>query len=86
MRAAPGGDDPAARTDSLARAVDEMHRVLRPGAVLLSVNAAATDHIIAAFNARAEYWKPLRDGTLYITEDGYASINVDATMLAWERR
>ena len=30
------------------------------------------------------YWKPIRDGSIHITEDGYTSNNVDATMLAWQ--
>mmetsp|Transcript_56305 Transcript_56305/g.63866 ORF Transcript_56305/g.63866 Transcript_56305/m.63866 type:complete len:368 (+) Transcript_56305:118-1221(+) len=30
------------------------------------------------------YWKPLRDGGLHITDDGYTSNNVDATMLVWQ--
>ena len=30
-------------------------------------------------------WRVVRNGDLHITEDGYASNNVDATLLAWEK-
>ena len=85
-----GGLDKAARRRSLRRAVDELARVVRPGGVVLSVTAAAEAHLPAAFlEPRAEEegarWRVLWDGSVFVTEEGDASINVDATMLAWER-
>ena len=38
-----------------------------------------------AFARRRGAWRVLRDGEIWITEDGFASNNVDATLLAWER-
>ena len=52
---------------------------------LLSVTAVAADRIAAAVDATGA-WRVLRDGSTYITDDGFASTNVDATLLAWERR
>jgi SAM-dependent methyltransferase len=79
-----GGRKPDSRMEQLRRAVDELHRVMRPGGVVLSVCAEAAEHLPDAFSDRGQ-WLPLRDGSIHITEDGYASNNVDATMLAWER-
>ena len=79
-----GGSVEVQRKRNLQRAVDELHRVVRPGGVVFSVCAAAAAHLPAAF-ASSTSWRVLRDGSVHVTDDGVASINVDATMLAWER-
>ena len=73
------------RLEGLRQAVDELTRVVRPGGVLLSVTAVATDRIAAAVDATGA-WTVLRDGSTHITDEGFATTNVDATLLAWERR
>ena len=80
-----GSSDAAARELQLVSAVDELQRVVRPGGVVLSVSAAAAKHLPMAFARRPGAWQVLRDGSVHITEDGYASINVDAELLAWVR-
>lgn len=80
-----GGSDAAGRTRELESAVGELARVLAPGGVVLSVSAAAAEHVAAAFGRDAATWQQLHDGGLWITAGGYASINVDASLLAWER-
>lgn len=70
----------------LSMAVSELARIVRPGGVVFSITAACVEAVEAAFEeGTGTVWKQLRDGTLHITEDGHASINVDGTMLAWER-
>lgn len=80
-----GGRDQSACQRSLESAVRELSRVLRPGGVVLSVTAAAAARLPSAFDAQPGAWRTLWDGSPFITDDGYASINVDATMLAWTR-
>ena len=79
-----GGSEAAARTNKLQQAVDELERCIRPGGIVLSVSAAAAPHVARAFEASGA-WRVLRDGSVHITEDGFASTNVDATMFAWAR-
>ena len=80
-----GGTDPEARTRKLEEAVAELTRTICRGGVVLSVSAAAAPRVADAFAARGREWSVLRDGGFFLTEDGYASNNVDATLLAWER-
>ena len=81
-----GGADPEARAQKLEEAVEELTRTVRPGGVVLSVTCAAAPRVAEAFGHRQEEWRCLRDGDFFLTEDGYASNNVDASLLAWERR
>ena len=81
-----GGADPAARAQKLEEAVEELTRTVRPGGVVLSVTCAAAPRVAEAFGHRQEEWRCLRDGEFFLTEDGYASNNVDASLLSWERR
>ena len=63
----------------------ELTRTVRPGGVVLSVTCAAAPRVAEAFGRRREKWRVLRDGGFFLTVDGYASNNVDASLLAWER-
>ena len=45
----------------------------------------ATHEITGNSSEQKKRWRVLRDGSLYMTEDGYASNNVDGTIFAWER-
>ena len=64
---------------------------MRRGGVVLSLSAPATEPIDRAFRecrsdgGGAHCWRQLIDGDSFVTDDGFASINVDATILAWER-
>jgi len=80
-----GGSDADARTRKLEEAADELTRTVRPGGVLLSITCAAAPRVAAAFGRRREQWRVLWDGDFLLTEDGYASNNVDASLLAWRR-
>ena len=84
-----GGTTPAARLAKLTAAADELARLLRPGGVVLSLTAVAAPKMPRCFHERDgadPLWRVLRDGeATWITEDGFASNNVDAPMLAWER-
>jgi SAM-dependent methyltransferase len=78
-----GGKDKNKARVNLDMAVSEMKRVLKEDGTVFSVTAACVDAVREAFG-RDDDWEQIRDGGLHITEDGYASNNVDATMLAWK--
>jgi SAM-dependent methyltransferase len=83
-----GGMDKVLSGKHLGMAVSELRRVLKPGGIMFSVTAACVDSIQKSFdecNMNKEAWEQLRDGSLYITEDGYTSNNVDATVLVWKK-
>jgi len=78
-----GGKDKTKARKNLSMAVAEMKRVLKEDGIVFSVTAACVDAVREAFFADDD-WQQVRDGSLHMTEDGYASNNVDATMLAWK--
>uniref|UniRef100_A0A7S2CQM8 Uncharacterized protein n=1 Tax=Octactis speculum TaxID=3111310 RepID=A0A7S2CQM8_9STRA len=80
-----GGHDKERGREHLGLAVRELARVVRGGGVVVSVSAACVDPVQAVFGEEPDVWRVLRDGGVFTTEDGYASINVDGTILAWER-
>lgn len=65
--------------------MEELTRTVRPGGAVLSVTCAAAPRVAEAFGHRQAEWRCLRDGDFFFTEDGYASNNVDASLLSWER-
>lgn len=69
--------------DSLRKAVDELARVVRPGGVVVSITGFS-DKISAVF-ADEEVWRCVRDGSIHITEEGYATNQINAFFMAWER-
>lgn len=80
-----GGKDKALSTNHLDMAVRELARVLKPGGIMMSITAACVDKVQASFVEHASDWLQLRDGSFYMTEDGYTTNNVDGTILAWRR-
>jgi hypothetical protein len=78
-----GGKDKDKARVNLDMAVSETKRVLKKDGIVFSVTAACVDAVREAFG-RDDDWEQIRDGGLHITEDGFASNNVDATMLAWK--
>ena len=79
-----GGKDKELARKHLGMAVSELSRVVKVGGIVFSVTAACVDAVQLSFD-ECKCWKQIRDGSLYITGDGYTSNNVDATMLVWER-
>lgn len=79
-----GANDKELAAEHLKMAVDEMHRVLKKGGVVMSITAACADAVKDAFD-NSEYWQVIRDGSFYVTEDGYTSNNIDATILVYEK-
>ena len=89
-----GGKDKDVGRDQLRLCVGEMARTVRRGGVVLSLSAPATEHIDEAFRecrgggggsggsgddgAGKSCWKQLLNGDAFITEEGFASINVEA--------
>lgn len=83
-----GGEDKVLACKHLNMAVSELARTLVPGGIVFSVNAACTNAIQKSFdesNTNETKWEQLKDGSLYMTEDGYTSNNVDATILVWKK-
>lgn len=79
-----GGHDKVLAKQHLAMAVDELHRVSRQQVgIVVSITAICVDAIQHAFSNR-QHWEQIQDGTLYLTDDGYASNNIDGTLLAWK--
>ena len=79
------GESREERLENLSQAVSEMARVLKPGGILWSLSAicvdALQDHVVVN-NATVD-WKVLNDGSFFMTSEGYASNNVDGTMLVY---
>ena len=78
-----GGKNKDKARENLDMAVSEMKRVLKENGIVFSVTAACVTAVQEAFD-RDEDWEQIRDGSVYITEEGHASNNVDATMLVWK--
>lgn len=78
-----GGKNKDKARENLDMAVSEIKRVLNEDGIVFSVTAACVDAVQEAFD-RDDDWEQVRDGSLHMTEDGYTSNNVDATMLAWK--
>lgn len=78
-----GGKKKNKRQENLGMAVSEMKRVLKEDGIIFSVTAACESAIREAFEKDKD-WTQVRDGEFHMTEDGYTSNNVDATMLAWK--
>lgn len=78
-----GGRDKELAAKHLEMAVSEMARMLVEGGVVVSITAACVDAVQSSFESNE--WKQIQDGSLYITDDGFASNNVDGTLLAWKR-
>lgn len=80
-----GGKDKELAHEYLTMAVDEFTRVTCEGGILMSISAACAGAIEAVFASRGEEWEVLRDGSFYMTEEGYSSNNIDATIFALKR-
>ena len=78
-----GGKDKDLAAKHLDMAVSELGRVVMKGGVVVSVTAVCVDQVRKAFES--SHWETIQDGRPYITEDGFASNNVDGTLLAWKR-
>jgi len=79
--------------DNMELALAELTRILKPQGLFLSVSAICTERLQASplwqqeatTSTTRTTWQVLRDGSLYFTEDGYASNNFDGTLLAWRK-
>jgi len=83
-----GGADKDLASKHLGMAVKELARVLKRGGIAFCVTAACVDAVQESFdecNEEERCWKQIRDGSIHMTDDGYTSNNIDATMLVWER-
>lgn len=73
---------------SMHKAVREFTRVIKPGGLFVSVSAICTERLEQSqvFDSDDGKWEAIRDGSLYVTDDGYASNNFDGTLLAWRKK
>ena len=78
-----GGHDKHLGAQHLQMADDEFTRVVKPGGKFVCLTAVCVDAVKDAVSARQ--WNVIRDGSIYITEEGFASNQVDGNLLIWER-
>lgn len=81
-----GGRSKELSAKHLDMAVAEMGRAICSGGIVVSISAACVDAVQASFDGQPDVWVPVRDGSFYVTSDGYTSNNVDGTLLAWKRK
>jgi len=81
--------------NSLQRAVSELQRVLKPGGVLISLAGILPPHVVEQYfvdcgagkDSSGGGWQCLTDGSsLYTTESGFTSNNLDGTLRVWRKR
>ena len=83
-----GGRDKDISRKHLALATSELTRITKIDGIVFSVTAACADSVqksFDAYNSEHNCWEQIRNGDLWMT-DGFASNNVDATMLVWKKR
>jgi ubiquinone/menaquinone biosynthesis C-methylase UbiE len=81
-----GGKDKEEAHKNLNMAISELGRCVRPGGIFLSIAAVVVDQIQTSFDER-EDWDCLVDqNSLYMTDDGYTSNNIDGNMLVWRKK
>ena len=75
---------------SMHEAIAELTRVVRPGGLFVSISAICTERLeqspVFGTSSDDKKWKVVQDGSLYVTEDGYASNNFDGTLLVWRKK
>lgn len=82
-----GGKDKKKAAENLKMAISELGRSIKPGGIWISIAAVADGQIQASFDERSDQWDCLIEkGTLYITEDGYTSNNIDGSLLVWRKK
>eukprot|EP00980_Cylindrotheca_fusiformis_P004377 scaffold925_cov129-Cylindrotheca_fusiformis.AAC.30 len=80
-----GGKDKKEAQKNLSMAISELGRCVKPGGIFFSITAVAVDQVQTTFNGMEE-WDCLVDkDSLYVTEDGYASNNIDANLLVFRK-
>lgn len=80
-----GASDKGLASRHLDMAVEEMARTVKKGGVVMSITAACAGAVRESFGKDKDTWRVVRDGDFYVTDDGYTSNNIDATIFAWER-
>ena len=86
-----GGADKAKGRGYVQDSIRELYRVMKPGGVVMSVTAVVPDIIDEVFEEEIDgdsnCWRKILDtrDEVVFSSEGYASINVDATMIAFVR-
>ncbi|CAJ1930919.1 unnamed protein product [Cylindrotheca closterium] len=82
-----GGKDKEEANKNMELAIEELTRCLRPGGIFMSITAVVVGQIQAAFDSRQDQWECIVDeDSIYTTEDGFTSNNIDGNMLVWKKR
>lgn len=80
-----GGKDKVEAQKNLNMAISELGRCVKPGGIFFSITAVVVDQIQAAFDGRGEWVCLVDQDSLYVTEDGFASNNIDANLLVFRK-
>jgi SAM-dependent methyltransferase len=67
-------------------AISELSRVIKTDGFFISISAVCTSNLLESPNWNSGQWEMIRDGSLHITDDGYASNNFDGTLLVWRKK
>lgn len=82
-----GGKDKVESNKNMELAFEELTRCLRPGGIFISITAVVVGQIQTAFESRQDKWECIVDeDSVYMTEDGFTSNNIDGNMLVWKKR
>lgn len=81
-----GGRNKTLASENLNLAISELGRSLKPGGIWISLAAVVDDEIQKSFDSVEASWLSLvRQGDLFVTQDGYTSNNVDGSLLIWRK-
>eukprot|EP00429_Kryptoperidinium_foliaceum_P011008 CAMPEP_0176003274 /NCGR_PEP_ID=MMETSP0120_2-20121206/1089_1 /TAXON_ID=160619 /ORGANISM="Kryptoperidinium foliaceum, Strain CCMP 1326" /LENGTH=267 /DNA_ID=CAMNT_0017335911 /DNA_START=162 /DNA_END=965 /DNA_ORIENTATION=- len=81
-----GGHNKTLAQQNLDLSISELGGCVKPGGVWISIAGVVDDQIQASFDSRSEWDSLVRQGDLYVTEEGFTSNNVDGSLLVWRRR
>lgn len=82
-----GGKNKEEANKNMELAFEELTRCLKPGGIFMSITAVVVGQIQAAFDSRQNEWECLVDeDSVYMTDDGYTSNNIDGNMLVFKKR
>ena len=83
-----GKTDKSSKRSNVVKSIKEFTRITNSGGLLVCVTAVATDVIGDVLEEEDSVWEKVVDtrNGVFMTCDGFASINIDATLLVYKKR